>query len=150
MPEPCKKPCCVEEPCCPQFDRIELSDEESEEEVIELPEPVGNTAEYDLLREAVFGIKDSLLDLETRMTQSNEVISQNMLTLQSNLKMLDDKLTVHDRNINVNTADIRDLKRDMDLLRSEFEQLLLVVGAPEPEFDGLGALEDQIKEAGGL
>ena len=43
----------------------------------------------------------------------------------------------------------------MDLMKSDFERMLNDVGARldtvgQIEFDGLGALEDQIKEAGGL
>lgn len=62
---------------------------------------------------------------------------------------------MHDSKISKNTADIRELRREMDLMKSEFEQMLNEIGSSindlgNVEFDGLGALEDQIKNAGGL
>lgn len=154
LPEP-KEECC--EPCCkPKFDRVELSDDE-EEEPLPAPEPFLGVEqdEFDLLKDSVFGIRDALQSLEDRMTMNNEQITQNMITLQNNLKMLDDKLMIHDQKINKNTADIRDLRREMDLMKSEFENMLNEIGSSidelgNVEFDGLGALEDQIKNAGGL
>mgnify|MGYP006875439328 FL=1 len=60
-----------------------------------------------------------------------------------------------DGKIAKNTQDIKELRREMDLMRQEFENMLRDVGATveklgNVEFDGLGALEDQIKESGGL
>jgi uncharacterized coiled-coil protein SlyX len=78
-----------------------------------------------------------------------------MQTLQGNLKILEEKLMAQDIKINKNSQDIKELRRDIDLMKSEFERMLNEVGSKmdqlgNVEFDGLGALEDQIKAAGGL
>lgn len=64
-------------------------------------------------------------------------------------------MNAQDAKINKNTKDIKDLNMEMELMKSDFERMLNEVGASVEqlgavEFDGLGALEDQIKEAGGL
>ena len=148
MPEP-KKECCVEPCCLPSYDRIELSDDEEEEAPAPIPEQFLGVEqdEFDLLKQAVFGIRDALGELEDRMTLNNEQTTQNMLTLQNNLKMLDDKLMIHDQKINKNTGDIRELRREMELMRSEFDTMINEVGRSiddlgNVEYDGLGALED--------
>jgi uncharacterized coiled-coil protein SlyX len=78
-----------------------------------------------------------------------------MRTLQDNLRILEEKLAGQDLKINQNTQGLNDLRMEMDLMKSDFERMLNEVGSQmeglgQVEFDGLGALEDQIKDAGGL
>jgi DNA-binding transcriptional regulator YiaG len=153
-----EKECCEEKPCCEKFDRIELSDEDDEPEIIEPPQiiPVGvELNEFELLKNVVFGLRTGLEDLLESTSENQKVMSQNMLTLQGNLRLLEEKMMAQDTRIVKNSQDIKEMRREMELMRSEFERMLNEVGATitglgDREFDGLGALEDQIKEAGGL
>ena len=68
---------------------------------------------------------------------------------------MEEKMMAQDMRINKNAKDISDLQKDMDLMKSDFEAMLNKIGNEmeglrNVEFSGLGALEDQIKEAGGL
>ncbi len=78
-----------------------------------------------------------------------------MLVLQSNIRLLEEKLLAQNAVIEKNSIEIRELRREMALMKSEFERMLNEVGADvnrlgNVETASLGALEDQIKEAGGL
>ena len=64
--------------------------------------------------------------------------------------MLEEKLLDQDARVTKNTQDIRDLLRELQLMRSEFEQMINEVGNVEPGMGNLGDLEDEIKSAGGL
>ena len=64
--------------------------------------------------------------------------------------MLEEKLLAQDARVTKNTQDIRDLLRELQLMRSEFEQMINEVGNVEPGMGNLGDLEDEIKSAGGL
>ena len=145
-----------EEKPCECFEKIELSDEEEKPET--LPEPpieVGASLEdIDFLKGELANTNKNLRDLLDRFEANLELNANNFKTIQNNMKFLDEKLNEHELKINKNTEDIKMIRRELEILKGELMDAINKVGSSipgEPDMDGvLGALEDQIKEAGGL
>lgn len=77
-----EKQCCADPPCCPQFDDVELTDDEEEKPVPVAPVNVGvEQTEFELLKNVVFGLRTALGNLQESSIQNQEVIAKNMLTL---------------------------------------------------------------------
>ena len=127
-PAPEKKPCCVEEPCCPQFDRVELSEDEEEPMIPEIRNVGVELSEFELLKNVVFGLRGALAELQDSTETNQEVIAKNMLVLQGNIRLLEEKLMAQNTMVETNTMEIKGLRAEMALMNSEFERMLDEVG----------------------
>jgi DNA-binding transcriptional regulator YiaG len=61
-----------------------------------------------------------------------------MLVLQGNIRLLEEKLLAQNAIISKNSVEIKELRREMALMKSEFERMINEVGANVNE---LGAFE---------
>lgn len=77
--------------------------------------------EFELLKDVVFGLRTALAELQDSTMMNQEVMSKNMIVLQGNIKLLEEKLMAQNAMIDQNSITILELRREIALMKSEFE-----------------------------
>jgi hypothetical protein len=154
MPKPLEK--CVKEETT-YCDPVELSDDEPEiipEVVVEPPFVGVMPEELDTLKNEIFVVQNQLKDFMESVLTNKEMVKANFLTIGENMKFLADQLNGLDGRITDNADEIKLVREEFELTRQDLMNKINQLGAAIPgdiDMSGiLGALEDQIKESGGL
>ena len=66
--------------------------------------------------------------MQDSTVMNQEVIAKNMLVLQRNIILLEEKLMAQNTMVETNTMEIKGLRAEMALMNSEFERMLDEVG----------------------
>jgi hypothetical protein len=85
MPSP--PPKCA--PKCPCYDNIDLSDEDSEEEPLPIPEPPIDPTEPGASQEELDNIRNELQDLLTVVSDLNRTFEENQMAVNNNFMKLE-------------------------------------------------------------
>lgn len=126
-PAPCEK-----KPECPCYEDIALSDEESEEEPlpprpIPLPEPEPPGATEEELNE-VKGELQKLTEVVGKISRMFDdyrlSVDNNFQKVEQNMKFLANQIAKNTKDIQTNSDDIKQLRKDMELMRSELRDAI--------------------------
>lgn len=152
----CKAPCT--EPKC--IDTVELSDEETEIKPLPpapAPPVVGVTPdEFGLLQNEVGALKKALQDLNAKLNENGVTVDQKLQILLDNMKNLEQRVFNNEKGVTANRDNIKALRDEIDLLKSQLNMQVgklkgQLKGLSAQDFTGvLGALEQEIKRAGGI
>lgn len=152
--KPEKKKCA---PC--GYDSIKLEDEKPvvpEVIPIEPTLPGATLDDIDALKNELRDFKNTLIALSDKVEKHFTDTDANFKTIEQNMQFLDARLKEHSKKIDKNTSDIAGLRRELELLKQQMADQLAKVGSKIDGLGGtdlsgaLGALEEQIKNAGGL
>lgn len=136
-------PPCVVKPPCQCYESIDLSDEDTEEDIPEIPEvPIGVIPEVGATEEELDVLRfklDSLATIISKLTskfESNQLnVENNFKKMEQNVRFLGAQIAQNTKEIAKNKSWIEDLMKEFDLLRSQLDEGLANVGS---EIDGLG------------